>query len=36
MEVVLPGNWTLQQSHDVALMLQHKVRTLRAVTLGGG
>jgi hypothetical protein len=25
MEVVLPGEWTLRQSHDVALMLQHKV-----------
>lgn len=31
MEVVLPPNWTLQQSHDVALMLQHKVEALEDV-----
>ncbi|KAI8462623.1 MAG: cation efflux protein [Monoraphidium minutum] len=31
MEVVLPAQWTLQQSHDVALMLQHKVEALEDV-----
>ncbi|GBF97913.1 cation diffusion facilitator [Raphidocelis subcapitata] len=31
MEVVLPADWSLRQSHDVALLLQHKVEALEDV-----
>jgi hypothetical protein len=31
MEVVLPATWTLRQSHDVAMVLQHKVEALEDV-----
>jgi divalent metal cation (Fe/Co/Zn/Cd) transporter len=28
MEIVLPGNMTVRESHDIALVLQHKIERL--------
>jgi len=28
MEIVLPGNMTVAESHDIALALQHKIESL--------
>ena len=29
-EVIMPATWSVKESHDVALTLQHKVRPARA------
>ena len=31
MEVVLPGSMTVQESHDIALVLQHKLESFDEV-----
>lgn len=31
MEIVLPGNMTVRESHDLALALQHKIESLEEV-----
>ncbi len=31
MEIVLPGNMTVMESHDIALDLQHKIESLADV-----
>ena len=31
MEIVLPGNMTVMESHDIALALQHKIESLEDV-----
>ena len=31
MEIVLPGNMTVRESHDIALALQHKIESLEEV-----
>jgi hypothetical protein len=31
MEIILPGEMTVQESHDIALALQHKIESLEVV-----
>ena len=31
MEIVLPGNMTVRESHDIALALQHKIESFEEV-----